>query len=366
MHDYLREFGGAERVVGALHKIFPQAVIYTAFVDWEALGELGRKTFEGAEVRTTYLQKFPFIKKLFSPLRLISAKAFAKLDLSEFDVVISSSNAYFAKAVKVREGAVHLCYCHTPPRNLYGYETTDIIIKNPLYHKLGQIANFWLRQSDWEMAQEVGVFMANSGTTQKRIKKYYQREAQIVYPPVSLPEIKLKQKREDWFLYVNRLHLAKHPELAVEACLENGWRLKVAGSGPMLNDLKEMTKNHKNGELIEFLGVTSDEELADLYSRAKLLLYPVVNEDFGMIPIEAMSLGTPVVAHASGGPLETITEGKTGVFFKELTAKALAEAVKKAQKKKWSQEILREEAKKYSFSAFEKKITKLVEKNVKK
>lgn len=367
-HDYLREFGGAERVLENLHQLFPTAPVYVAFVDQKALGNDWQR-FARWDLRETNIIKLPFYKKLFSPYRIFAAKAFAALDLRDFDLVISSSNAYFAKAVRVTTGK-QICYCHTPPRVLYGYSAKSNWRQNPVTLFLGNILNHFVRIQDWQTAQAVDHFVANSKETQRRIKKFYKRESVVIYPPVTMVDqaetdfknLSAKQKddlskakKEGYYLYVNRLALAKHPELAVQAAKELDLPLKVVGSGAMLAELKKMA-----GPKTEFLGAVNDRELAMLYRQAKALIYPVEDEDFGMVPIEAMTWGTPVIAHFSGGPKETIFVNKTGLFFNDLDVKSLVEAIKKLDTKSFDWQAIHKSTALYSATQFQRKLLKLI------
>lgn len=356
VHDYLREFGGAERVLMALHEMFPDAPVYTAFYDRQAMG-IHADHFKNWDIRETWLARLPLIKKLYSPLRFLAPKAFADLDLADFDLVISSSNAYFAKAVKVPNGK-HLCYCHTPPRVLWGYLAMGDWQRNPLTHFAGTILNHFMRVVDVKVSREnVDVFIANSQETAHRIKKFYKRSSQVIHPPVNLPSgSKLKPLGErSYYLYVNRLALAKHPELAVAACTELGLPLKVVGEGKMLGSLQEIA-----GPTIEFLGGVSDEQLKELYASAKALIYPAEDEDFGIVPVEAMGYGTPVIAHRSGGPRETIVEGQTGLFFDDLTVNSLLKAIEKFKKRDFSPEKIYKHAQKFNKQTFISAIEKTI------
>ncbi len=335
VHDYLREYGGAERVLEALHELFPKAPVYTAFVDKEALGR-NWQAFANWEIHQSKLTKFPLYKKLFSPMRIFAKWAFEQFDLSEYDLVISSSNAYFAKAVKVPNG-IHYCYCHTPPRVLYGYSAKSNWQANPLTRFAGNLLNHFVRQMDFKSAQNPDFFIANSNETAMRISKFYKRKSVVINPPIelydnaksffdqlnkkSLADLN-KKKNNSYYLYVNRLALAKHPEIAVQAINQLNFNLKVVGDGSMLKDLKKIA-----GSKIEFLGAVNDQQLIELYKNAKALIYPVEDEDFGMVPIEAMTFGTPVIAHYSGGPKETVVEGETGIFFQDLNTKGLIQAI---------------------------------------
>jgi len=380
VHDYLREYGGAERVVEALHEIYPDAPLYTAFVDSEAMG-IHWSRFKDWDIRQSWLQKVPLHSKLFSPLRIFAPNYFESFDLNDFDLVISSSNAYFAKAVKVRKNdpkgrpdAHHLCYCHTPARSLYGYSTMTDWESKPVTKVVGTLINHYLRVIDFKVAQKVDQFIANSAEVQRRIKKFYRRDSVIIYPPVKVPAWKdvLAWKKagnsvktgasksgqapdQGYFLYVNRLAFAKHPEMAVEACSRLNLPLKVVGDGKMLPKLKEMA-----GPNTEFMGAVMDDELHKLYSGAVALLYPVEDEDFGIVPVEAMGHGLPVLAHRSGGPRETVVEGKTGLFFDELSTEGLIGAIEKFQKTTFSPDKIHEHAEQFSEAKFKERIVNLV------
>lgn len=363
VHDYLREYGGAERVLEELHQLFPEAPVYTAFVDKKALGKNWQR-FKGWDIHQTCLSKIPLIKKTFSPLRVLAARAFAKLDLSEFDIVISSSNAYMAKAARAsKANAKHFCYCHTPPRVLYGYTAKSHWRDRAITRFFGEIINHYMRFVDFRVAQEVGVFIANSEETQARIKKFYHRQSEVIFPPVKMVDEAKKYlaehktfKKEGYYLYVNRLAYAKHPEIAVEVASDLNLALKVVGDGDMLNKLKDMA-----GQSVEFLGTVDDRALAELYRGAKALIYPVEDEDFGMVPIEAMAWGTPVLAHYSGGPKETIKNAKTGLFFQDLTVEALKQAIFDFEKMDFDAKEIYLSSLIYSPAAFAKKIKGLVQ-----
>jgi glycosyltransferase involved in cell wall biosynthesis len=367
-HDYLFDYGGAERVVEALHQTYPQAPLYTAFKNKKSLG-IHWQNFKDWDIRESWLTEIPFYQKLFSPLRIWAPNYFADFDLSDYDVVITSSNAYFAKAVRVRKNdpqgrpdAVQICYCHTPPRSLYGLSTMTDWKKNPFTNFFGNLINHYLRVVDVKISQNVDYFIANSEEVKQRIQKYYRRDATVIYPPVTVPktwaEVE-KRRTQTYYLYVNRLAFSKHPELAVQACTELNLPLKVVGNGKMLSTLKDMA-----GPTVDFLGAVPDDQLQDLYAGAIALIYPVEDEDFGIVPVEAMGYGVPVIAHRSGGPKETIKEGKTGLFFDELTTKGVITAIRNFQKKSktFSAKEIHDYAQKFSLVEFQKKIRAFVEK----
>ena len=356
VHDYLAEYGGAERVLEALHQIFPDAPVYTAFVDSNRLGKQWQK-FASWDIRTSWLTRIPFHKRLFSPLRIFAPSFFRSLDLSSFDLVISSTNAYFAKAVKVSD-RVHFCYCHTPSRSLWGYSTMTDWQNNPFTKFFGTLINHYLRVEDVKIARSnVDYFIANSRETQRRIKKFYKLPSTVIYPPVDIPmQPPPPNRSRTYFLYVNRLAMAKHPELAVRVCTKLGLPLKVVGSGKMLSGLRDIA-----GPTVEFLGHVSDTDLSQLYRGAIALLYPVEDEDFGIVPVEAMAHGTPVIAHASGGPLESVIDSKTGVLFTDLSLAGLEKAVAKFILGRFNPTFLYHHAKKFSQEEFVQKLTSFIE-----
>lgn len=369
VHDYLREYGGAERVLEVLHELFKEAPVYTAFVDRQAMGKNWFR-FADFDLHESQITKLPFYKKLFSPMRIFAKWAFEQFDLSAYDLVISSSNAYFAKAVKVPNGR-HVCYCHTPPRVLYGYSAKSNWQANPLTLWAGNLLNHFVRQMDFVAGQNPDVFVANSQETALRIKKFYKRESVVINPPVKLVDeaqkifsklnkvelLALKNKKKDsYYLYVNRLAKAKHPELAVQAANLLGFKLKVVGFGAMLSELKKMAQSN-----VEFLGAVDDQQLQELYLSAKALLYPVEDEDFGMVPIEATAFGTPVIAHFSGGPKETIVNNENGLFFSELNQVSLIEAIRKFESNFVFDPLkIHLDSRKYSVANFSAKLKKLL------
>jgi glycosyltransferase involved in cell wall biosynthesis len=354
VHDYLLEYGGAERVLEALHELYPDAPVYTAFVDAQSLG-IHWDRFKDWDIRETWLTKLPFYKKLYSPYRVLAPRAFQTLDLSEYDIVISSSNAYYAKAVQVPNGT-HICYCHTPPRALYGYATMSDWKQNPLLRVAGALINHYLRVVDFKVSQQVDYFIANSAETAARIQKFYRRSAEIIYPPVDIPQQSKKDREKTYYLYVNRLAFAKHPELAVRVCTEHGLPLRVVGDGKLRQALEA-----EAGPTVQFMGAVSDETLHTLYEGAQALLYPVEDEDFGIVPVEAMGHGVPVIAHNSGGPQETVVQGKTGVLFDQLDEAGLWEALQVFSRQKFNIAQIQHHALQFEKKQFKKKIKTFID-----
>ncbi len=358
VHDYLREYGGAERVLETLHEMYPEAPVYTAFVDPVAMGSHWER-FSSWDIRESTASRIPFIKRLYSPLRLFASYFFEGFDLSEFDVVISSTNMYMAKAVLTKPETLHISYIHTPPRSLYGYSTASNWKKNPLIRAFGELINFRMRQIDFVTSQRPDILVANSKEVQARIEKFYRRKSVVISPPVKESSVNRTSDGE-YFVLVGRLVYAKHPDLAVKVCSEHNLPLKVVGSGPMDASLHEIA-----GKSVEFLGVITDEALLQLYSHAKALLFPVEDEDFGMVPVEAMMAGVPVISHRSGGPTETIIDGKTGVFFEKLTVQSLLDAITRCEEITFDSQSIHEHAMTYSSKVFKQKMEKLIENELK-
>ena len=337
----------------ALHEFVHDAPGYVAFTD-PAVSRGHWLRFADWEIRQSWLTKIPFYKTLFSPLRIWAPEYFSRFDLSEYDLVISSSNAYFSKAVRVPNGT-HVCYCHTPARSLYGYTTMTDWKRNPVTRVAGSLINHSLRVRDWYISQEVDHYIANSNETAKRIAKFYRRSSIVVYPPVNIPETAPAKQlaKRNYYLSVGRIAQSKHVDLAILAANELKVPLKVVGTGKGLEYLRQLA-----GSTVEFMGEVTDEELSELYAGAKALFFPAEDEDFGIVPVEAMGHGVPVIAHRSGGPLESVLENKTGVFFEEFTVDAVVAAVKKLDTLSLNTSTIYKHAQKFAKVTFQEKMLK--------
>lgn len=355
VHDYLREYGGAERVVEVLHELYPQAPLYTAFVDWEALGEFAGK-FKNWDIRTSWVDRNFLVKKFHSPLRFLTPLIWESFDLRGFDVVISSSGWYMCRGVVTRPETVHISYIHHPPRNLYGYPTGTK--PNAVVSAYAVLINPFLRVYDFATAQRVDELVANSQTTRERIKKFYRRESTVIYPPVEVgsSQSAVRSKKENYYLSVGRLTYAKRVDLAIEACNKLNLPLKIVGSGKEESYLKSIA-----GPTIEFLGTVSDEQLAKLYSGARALIFCALEEDFGMVPVEAMGHGVPVIGLKQGGVIETVIEGKTGLFFEKPEVEEVVKVVKKFEKLKFEPQVIKNCVQKFSKEVFKQKMKVFVE-----
>lgn len=364
-HDYLREYGGAERVLEVLHEIYPEAPVFTAYLNLQKMGENAKK-FASWDIKTSWFQHFPFANRLLSPFRIFGPLMFESFDLSEYDLVISSSSAtHLSKSVITKPETLHISYIHTPPRFLYGYTTSFNYKKHMLTRIGGEIINHFLRIIDFEVSQRPDVLIANSKNIQARIQKFYRRDSVVIYPPVDLSEIKMQRSKQDYFLVLNRLVRGKGTEVIIEAATKLGISLKVAGTGPELESLKSLIINHKSN--IEFLGWVSDEERVKLLQSAKALIVASEDEDFGITSIEAQAAGTPVIAPAAGGFLETVIDGKTGLLYGGpgmVNAESLTEALQKFSSLEFESEDLRKNAEKFSKEKFKSEISNLVKKHL--
>ncbi|HVT01534.1 MAG TPA: glycosyltransferase [Patescibacteria group bacterium] len=373
VHDYIKEYGGAERVLEELHKIYPDAPIYTAFYKKDSKAY---KKFEGAKIIPAWVHYVPFFAdKLHSPLRFLAPLIWGSFDFSEYDVVITSASWYITKGFgsggKTANGEkrkpIEVCYCHTPPRWLYGYNTSIEWQRFWPVKLYGIITGHFMRLYDFTAAQKVDYFVANSEEVKKRIEKFYRRDATVIYPPVSLPKIqepRSKNQKKDYYFVVSRIVGGKGLDMAVEAANKLGIKLKIAGTpSGYYTGYKNLTKQAQKN--IEFLGHVTDEELVDLYSGAKAFFALAEDEDFGMTPVESMMCGTPVIAYYGGGYKESVVDGKTGVFFKEYNVDSLASAIEKFEKLKISSEACRKQAEKFSAKVFDKKIREFINSKIK-
>lgn len=358
VHDYIKEYGGAERVLEALHEIYPDAPIYTSVFLPDYLGP-HKDRFAKWHIKTSWAQYLPFKAKLISPLRLLAPLLFRHFDFSPYDVVIvSATGAYAPNSIHTTGKTVHICYCHTPPRYLYGYATAREWKKQRVFKIIGEAMNHILRIIDGVSAQNVMYFLANSEEVKARIAKFYRKEATVIYPPVAMPPYhNISTTEKTYYVTGGRLARPKHIDVLVKACTTLGVPLKVfgkafAGYGDELQKIA--------GPTIEFVGEVSDKEKQHLMRYAKAYLFASEDEDFGITPVEAMALGTPVIAYKSGGVKETVKEGKTGIFFTELSVPALIQAISQFEKMKLSADTCRIHAERFGAERFQKEIKHFV------
>ncbi len=355
VHDFLGEFGGAERVLRVLSEMYPEAPIYTAFV---RSGSEAAKRFADRRIIESKWAWLIRRWNLHSPFRFLVPSIWKNFDLSEYEVVITSCSSYIARGFKVGEKTKVVAYCHTPPRWLYGYQTSMDWQRFWLVRWYGKILGVFLRMFDFESSKRVDVWLANSENVKRRIWKFYRKKAKVVYPPIELKikNERLKIEKGDYYLIVARLVGGKGLEEAARACQELGVKLKIVGKSAGLVNLEKKLR-----ELgAELMGFVPDDELGEVYVKAKGFIALAKDEDFGMTVVEAMACGTPVLAYKGGGFLETIREGETGVFVEETSVEAIEKGLIKMERIEWDRERLRRWAKRFSRERFEKGVRKVI------
>ena len=362
VHDYLKEYGGAERVLEVLHELFPKAPLYTIVYLPSFLGP-HKIRFVNWNIKPSGAQLLPFKQKLISPLRLLAPIFFKSFDFSSYDLIIVSATGAYNPNIIDKKNAKLICYYHTPPRYLYGYPTARKLSNNKVIKSLTVLANHFLRLIDFKSSQNVDMFIANSYEVKGRIAKFYRKDAVVVYPPVDLPHVKLKSKKENFFVAGGRLAMPKNIHIIIDACTKLNLPLKVfgksfAGYGETLKKIA--------GSNVEFLGEISDEQKWDLLSKGRAFIFASADEDFGIVPVEAMGAGIPVIAYRSGGVMESVIEGQTGMFFDKPDAASLMETLVEFEKKKFSALKCRAQAEKFSKQIFKNKILKIVDEVVAK
>ncbi|HWY79194.1 MAG TPA: glycosyltransferase [Candidatus Sulfotelmatobacter sp.] len=364
VHDYIKEYGGAERVLEALCEAYPEAPIYTAFYKkgspaWESL--------KHRKIIPSWVHYIPYFStRLHSPLRFLAPIIWGGFDFSKYDVVIGSASWYVTKGFTKCDNTIEICYCHTPPRWLYGYKTSVEWQRFLPVKVYGMIVGHFMRIYDFNAAQKVDYFIANSKEVQARIKKFYRRDSKVIYPPVSVAVNKKQTVGErDYYFIVARIVGGKGLELAVETAKKLDIKLKIAGApAGYYTGHKQLQEEATNN--IEFLGRVSDEALVSLYSGAKAFLALATDEDFGITPVEAMLCGTPVIAYYGGGYKETIIDGKTGVFFYESTVASLTAAINQFEKMKFDPKICKKQAENFSKERFIHEIKAFIANKLKK
>ncbi|MDP3941730.1 MAG: glycosyltransferase [bacterium] len=348
VYDRVNKWGGAERILLALHELFPNAPLYTsvynpAHASWA-------KDFN---VRTSFLQSIPFAKEAHEFFPVLMPLAFESFTFADFDLVISVTSES-AKGIITHPHTRHICYCLTPTRYLWsGY--ADYFL-NPFLRILAFPFVFYLRYWDKIAISRPDSIIAISNEVRKRIKKYYREDVPVIYPPLAIDDSgSSTRKRGKFFLVVSRLVPYKRIDLAIKACNELQLPLKIVGTGSQLSMLKSVA-----GPTVEFVGNLTDEELVQYYKGCQGLIFPG-REDFGLTILEAQKYGKPVIALRAGGALETMIDGKTGIFFYPQTIKALRNALRRFQKKKFDAAICKKQAAHFSKERFKSEFFSLIE-----
>jgi len=347
VHDWLTGMRGGEKCLEVLCELFPDAPIYTLLHVKGAMSPL----IESREIHTSFIQHLPSVEEKYRMYLPFFPAAVGSFDFSGFDLIISTSHCV-AKGAKPGPGALHLCYCFTPMRYVYemydeyfGKGQAGLVVRGAMAGA-APILRWW----DKRTSSRVDNFVAISEHVRKRIERHYHRDADVIFPPVDTERFRLSEKDEGYYLIVSALVPYKRVDLAVGAFNRIGARLVIVGKGPDEEKLRAIA-----GPSVEFAGWKDDDELARLYGGAKALIFPG-EEDFGIVPLEAMASGKPVIAFAKGGALETVVNGVTGVFFREQSEPALEAAVHEASSIRFDPERINERALQFSRSKFKQRL----------
>jgi len=355
IHDHLVQDGGAEQVLKALNELYPQAPIFTLVADKKQTNS----HFNDKIIKTSFLQKIPLGVRKYQWWLFLMPAAMENHNLMEYDVVISSASS-FAKGVITKPGAIHICYCHTPTRYLWNDSHNYLreLKVNRLIKTILPMTLHKLRVWDRLAADRGDNFVANSQTVARRIKKNYNRDSQVIYPPAAINNFFISREPKKYFLAGGRLVPYKRFDLVVKAFSRLGIPLKLFGIGPEMKYLKKIAKPN-----VEFLGRVSDESKARLYANCLAYINPQ-EEDFGITAIEAMASGRPVIAYRRGGAMETIKAGETGEFFDEQIWEELADKILRFDENNYQPEKIREHAQQFSWQVFQRQIKDLVDSKI--
>ncbi len=347
VHDYLVQYGGAERVLECFTELFPQATIHTLVYNKKAMHGF----FADRKIRTSFIQRIPFSKEKHRLFPQLMPMAIEQFDFSAYDVVLSDSSSY-AKGIVTGPETLHLCYMHTPMR--YAWDdcqkyTSDFDFPS-LIKKLVPFAMNYIRIWDRISAERPDCIIANSNFVAKRIKKYYKRDSTVIHPPVNFDAFYASSENDGSFLMVGRLVVYKRHDITIETFNKLGLKLKIIGRGPEMQRLKKMASAN-----IEFLGRVSEEDLPKYYAQCRAFIFPQ-EEDFGIVAMEALASGKPIVAFRGGDVVEHVEEGKTGVFFDHQTVTDMTQAIAKLDQLKCDPQYNREQARKFDKKIFKEKI----------
>lgn len=351
VHDYLNQYGGAERVLDELHAIWPEAPVYTSIYEPSRMPA----AYGQWDIRPSALNRLPFARRKHQALLFLLPQAFESFDLDDYDLVVSSSSG-FAHGVLTRPQTLHVCYCHSPPRFLWDYH------HYARSEGLGRAARFVvstslprLRVWDRVAADRADAWVSTSRLVRGRIDRFYSKPSTVIPPPVDVSRFTVGHEPGGYFLMLMRLVGWKRPSIAVEACTRLGLPLVVAGDGRDLPELKRMA-----GPTVRFVGRANDAQMRELYRDCRALILPS-EEDFGITPLESMAAGRPVIAYGSGGVLDTVVPGETGAFFEAQTADSLAEALLAFDERDFDSRTIRRHAEQFDRTVFAARLKAYVE-----
>lgn len=352
VHDWMNQIGGAEDVLDELMQDYPSAPIYTSIYDRVHMPQ----HWQARHIKTLWLDRLPGIYRHHQRYLPLYPLAWAGLDLSEYDVVLTNKSG-FCHGLQVGADTLHICYCLAPTRYVWQFEhyaqreslgkSVQLAVKSLLP---------WMRWWDYRAAQQVHHFIAISRDIQQRIKTYYKRDSEIIYPPVDVKKRFVpSHSHGDYFLSLGRLVPYKRVDLIVEACTRLGLPLKVGGTGRDLERLKSIA-----GETVEFLGFVPDEQLPELFANCKAFVFPGF-EDFGITPVQAQATGRPVIAYAAGGALDTVVDGVTGMHVHAQTVEAFMQVLQAFDESDYNSEVIRQHALQFDREVFNTKIQQMIE-----
>ncbi len=355
VHDWLTGMRGGEKCLEVLCELFPDAPLYSLLHVKGSMSPL----IESRDIRTSFIQRLPRVASKYRSYLPLFPSAIESLDFSAFDVVLSTSHCV-AKGAVVRPDALHICYCHTPMRYVwemydeyFGKGKADVVTRAAM-----ALAAPLLRAWDVRTAGRVHHYIANSENVRTRIRTHYGKDAAVIFPPVDTGHFILSDRDEGYSLIVSALVPYKKVDVAIEAFNRTGRRLVIVGKGPEEKKLHAMA-----GPSVEFLGWRNDADLAGLYAGCRSLIFPG-EEDFGIVPLEAMACGKPVVAFGKGGALETVVEGVTGTFFGSQSAHALIDAVSRTESIIFSPEAIRAHALLFSRERYKNDMLAFIEEKI--
>jgi glycosyltransferase involved in cell wall biosynthesis len=358
IHDWLVTYAGAERVLEQILLLYPDSDVFTV-VDF--LPDNERTFLQNKHTNTSFIQRLPFAKSKYRQYLFLMPHAVERLDISSYDLVLSSSHAV-AKGIRTHSNQLHICYCHTPVR--YAWDLQDQYLRESGLDRgikgvFARLILKYIRKWDLKTSQRVNYFIANSKYIAERIKRIYERDSAVIYPPVSVEKFEICTKKEDFYITVSRMVPYKKIDLIVETfTVMSDKKLIVIGDGPDFAKIET-----KAGRNIELLGHQPFEVVRDYMRRARAFVF-AAEEDFGIAPVEAQACGKPVIAYGRGGALETVLENKTGIFFKEQTVESLIEAVNVFEKDedRFDCNEIRKNAERFSKERFKREFREFVEK----
>jgi glycosyltransferase involved in cell wall biosynthesis len=347
VHDYFTQMGGAEKVAAEMYAMLDEASLFTTV----ALPQCMPPLVQNIPVHTSWMQKLPLIEKYYRLYFMLYPMGVSSLDLSGYDLVLSSSSGY-AKGVQTDRDAMHVCYCHTPTRWVWNYDNYSkresfSSLQRTVLSQLIKVLKHW----DKDAARQPDHFVANSQVVADRIKAAYGRSAEVIHPPIDIDRFRASDEQEDYYVVLSRLVPYKRIDLAVKACTQLGKKLLVIGDGTNRRELERLA-----GSTIKFLGRASDETVEYHVSRCKALLFPG-EEDFGMAPLEVASAGRPTIAYRAGGAQETVVENVTGLFFDQQTSASLEDAILRFERQDWSPVELRRHSENFRVEVFQEKFS---------